>query len=76
MALNGLEMGMRVRVIKDETFSGFKDSVGTVVGFDNSDYYNIQVALDDRTLWGYKFWFNHSELAVIEGVNDANFSGE
>ena len=76
MAVNGVERGVRVRVVQDETFSGFKDSVGTVVGFDASDYYNIQVALDERTLWGYKFWFNSSELTVIEGVNNGSISEE
>ena len=74
MAVNGFDKDVRVRVVKDETFSGFKDSVGTIVGFDASDYYNIQVALDEGTLWGYKFWFNHAELTVIEGVNDGSVS--
>ena len=70
MAVNGFDKDVRVRVVKDETFSGFKDSVGTIVGFDASDYYNIQVALDEGTLWGYKFWFNHSELESIEGESE------
>ena len=79
MALNGLEKGMRVRVTEDKLGSFFFGAIGTVVqSTEDEDCIglDVMVELDNRTTYGRKFWFNSSELTVIEGMNDGSVSEE
>ena len=91
MAVNGFEKGMRVRVTEDKLGSFFFGAIGTVVqstededcigtvamrNRSNSFSLDVMVKLDNRTTYGRKFWFNSSELTVIEGMNDGSVSEE
>jgi hypothetical protein len=89
MAVNGFEKGMRVRVTEDKLGSFFFGAIGTVVqsavtakflpiATEDEDCIglDVMVKLDNRTTYGRKFWFNSSELTVIEGMNDGSVSEE
>lgn len=79
MAVNGFSKGVRVRVTEDKLGNFLFGATGTVIQSTDDEGcigLEVMVELDNRTTYGRKFWFNASELAVIEGVNDGSVSKE
>ncbi len=71
MAVNGFDKGVRVRVVQDETFSGFTDiAVGTKGVIVNIEPYSHE-DLDYFVFLGdISYWFSVAELERIEGESD------